>query len=126
MTSAQTALEPVAEGHSTTDGSAQQHQASLLSELEHLLRAQDVRTSITHRVGLRLRDDETNLFPRTDQVELAVSSREGWEVATVTVGLRSGCFMVCLPVIGIDCQVISGDRPDAVVNVIVAVLPKET
>ncbi|MEV4095993.1 hypothetical protein [Streptosporangium saharense] len=115
MISVQTATESVAEGHGTTDDGVRQRQAGLLSELDRLLRGRGVRTSISHRGGPRSRGDE-----------LAVFSREGWEAATVTVGPRSGCFMVCLPVVGVDCQVMSGDRPDAVADVIVAVLPRKT
>lgn len=114
MIPAQPATESVVEGQSTTDDGVRQRQASLLSELDWSLRARGVRTSITHRGGP---------CPRGD--ELAVFSREGWEVTTVTVGPRSGCFMVCLPVVGVDCQVMSGDRPDAVADVILAVLPKK-
>ncbi|WP_344915769.1 hypothetical protein [Streptosporangium oxazolinicum] len=52
-------------------------------------------------------------------------SRDGWEVASVTVGERSGCFVVSLPSVGVTTQMVNADQPHAVVDLILAALPKE-
>ena len=127
MASGQTATEPSTGGQSSsaTDSSAGQRQIDQLSELEQLLKAQGIKTSIIHRVGLRLYGKETNLFPRTDRVELVAFSRGGWEVATVMVGERAGGFLVSLPTVEVGCQQVNGDQPYAVVDLILSALPKD-
>ncbi|GAA4198830.1 hypothetical protein GCM10022252_49860 [Streptosporangium oxazolinicum] len=97
-----------------------------LSNLARLVRAQGIRTSIIHCVGLRLYGDRPDPFPRSDRFELVAHSRGGWEIATVTMGDRSGCFMVSLPTVAVGCQQVNADQPHAVVDLILAALPKET
>ncbi|MGJ6964966.1 hypothetical protein ACSDR0_23955 [Streptosporangium sp. G11] len=77
-------------------------------------------------MGLRLYGDRPDPFPRSDRFELVAHSRDGWEVATVTLGERVGRFMVSLPTIEVGCQSVSPDAPDAMVDLILAALPKET
>ena len=113
------------ESTKATDSTAGQEQMDLLSQLEQLLNAKNVQTSIIHRVGLRLHGIRTDLFPRTDRVELVAYSRGGWEVATVTLGERSGVYMVSLPTVRVGCQPVNKDQPHAVVDLILAALPKE-
>ncbi|MER5643225.1 hypothetical protein [Streptosporangium sp. NPDC002524] len=96
-----------------------------MSDLARLVRAQGVRTSIVHRVGLRLYGHRPDPFPRDDRFELVVRGRDGGEVATVTVGDRSGCFMVTLPTVAAGCRPVSAGRPQAVVDLILAALPKD-
>ncbi|GAA4190406.1 hypothetical protein GCM10022252_28680 [Streptosporangium oxazolinicum] len=42
----------------------------------------------------------------------------------MTVGGRSGCFVVSLPSVGITTQLVNADQPHAVVDLILAALPK--
>ncbi|WP_344920451.1 hypothetical protein [Streptosporangium oxazolinicum] len=77
-------------------------------------------------MGLRLYGDRPDPFPRSDRFELVAHSRGGWEIATVTMGDRSGCFMVSLPTVAVGCQQVNADQPHAVVDLILAALPKET
>ncbi|WP_436757449.1 hypothetical protein [Streptosporangium sp. V21-05] len=75
---------------------------------------------------LHLRSHRPLPFPREDRFELIAHSRDGWEVASVTVGSRSGCFVVSLPSAGVTTQMVNADQPHAVVDLILASLPKET
>ncbi|MFD8527831.1 hypothetical protein ACFV0L_10525 [Streptosporangium canum] len=43
----------------------------------------------------------------------------------MTVGERSGYFLVSLPTVGVGCQQVKPDAPGAVVDLILAALPKE-
>ncbi|MER5651151.1 hypothetical protein [Streptosporangium sp. NPDC002524] len=73
-------------------------------------------------MGLRLYGDRPDPFPRSDRFELVAHSRGGWEVATVTVGERSGYFVVSLPSVGVAAQMVNVDQPYAVVGLILAAL----
>ncbi|MER5643157.1 hypothetical protein [Streptosporangium sp. NPDC002524] len=77
-------------------------------------------------MGLRLYGDRPDPFPRSDRFELVVHNRGGWEVATVTVGDHSGYFMVSLPTVAAGCRPVDADQPQAVVDLILAALSKET
>ncbi|WP_433256314.1 hypothetical protein ACQPYK_17080 [Streptosporangium sp. CA-135522] len=74
---------------------------------------------------LRLYGDRPNPFPRSDRIELVAHSHNGWEIATVTLGERSGYFLVSLPTVGVGCQQVSPDAPGAVVDLILAAMPKD-
>ncbi|WP_433253191.1 hypothetical protein ACQPYK_09375 [Streptosporangium sp. CA-135522] len=128
MTTGQTAAEPRTEereNDDTSDPAGQESPPETLRRLAELVNAQGVRTSIGHRVGLRLYGDRPDPFPRSDRFELVAHSPGGWEVATVTVGERTGRYMVSLPTIGVECQSVSPDVPGAVVDLILAAMPKE-
>lgn len=115
------ASEPITDDQNSNTPDSRAH--GLLSELEQLIRAQGIKTSLSRRGGLRLCGSETSLSS-TDRVELIAFSPEGWEVAMVTVGDRSGCYMVSLPSAGVGSRPVSGGRPHTVVDLIVAALPK--
>ncbi|GAA4183859.1 hypothetical protein GCM10022252_11840 [Streptosporangium oxazolinicum] len=127
MAFGQTATEAHAggQGDDETASPAGQEPPEGLSDLARLVSAQGVQTSIIHYVGLRLRSHRPLPFPREDRFELIAHSRDGWEVASVTVGERSGCFVVSLPSVGVTTQMVNADQPHAVVDLILAALPKE-
>ncbi|MET8340271.1 hypothetical protein [Streptosporangium canum] len=52
--------------------------------------------------------------------ELTVTGSQGWCDATVTVGPRSGCYLVSLRN-GSDLQKVRGEQPEKVVDLILAV-----
>lgn len=128
MATRRRATEPHSEGHASdeTAKSDGQEPPGPLRHLAGLVNARGIRTSIIHRVGLRLYGHRPDPFPRSDRFELVAHSRDGWEVATVIVGDHSGYFMVSLPTVAIGCQPINADQPHAVVDLILAALPKET
>ncbi|GAA4210505.1 hypothetical protein GCM10022252_78430 [Streptosporangium oxazolinicum] len=102
MATGQTATEARAGGQGDNQAAscAGQEPPEGLSDLARLVSARGVQTSIIHYVGLRLRSHRPLPFPREDRFELIAHSRDGWEVASVTVGERSGCFVVSLPSVG--------------------------
>ncbi|WP_436759427.1 hypothetical protein [Streptosporangium sp. V21-05] len=127
MASGQTAVEPCAEGQEDNETAKPvgQEPPELLSRLAGLVNVHGVRTSIIHRVGLRLYGHRPDPFPRDDRFELVAHDRDGWEVATVTVGEHSGYFMVSLPTVAVECHPVNADQPHAVVDLILAALPKD-
>ncbi|WP_329084107.1 hypothetical protein [Streptosporangium sp. NBC_01469] len=127
MASGQTVTEAHAGGHEgdETASPAGQEIPEGLSDLARLVSAQGVRTSIIHYVGLHLHSHRPLPFPREDRFELIAHSRGGWEVASVTVGDRSGCFVVSLSSVGVTAQMVNADQPHAVVDLILAALPKD-
>ncbi|WP_329093653.1 hypothetical protein [Streptosporangium sp. NBC_01469] len=76
-------------------------------------------------MGLHLRGHRPLPFPRDDRFELIAHSHDGWEVASVTVGDRSGCFVVSLPSVRVTTQMVNADQQHAVVDLILAALSKD-
>ncbi|WP_329429027.1 hypothetical protein OG339_07820 [Streptosporangium sp. NBC_01495] len=96
--------------------------------MQQLLKPQEVHAYAVHTIALKLGQDGTPwpLGQRTRRApELVAHNREGWEVATVTMGPRSDCYMVSLPALGVTAQLVNGSEPQAVVDLILTALPKE-
>ncbi|MER5644102.1 recombinase family protein [Streptosporangium sp. NPDC002524] len=110
-----------------SDATAEGHDKAL-AVVQRLLKTKEIHAYTVHTIALKLGQDGTPwpLGQRTRRPpELVAHSREGWEVATVTVGLRSGFFVVSLPSVGVTAQLVNADQPHAVVDLILAALPKE-
>ncbi|WP_436758434.1 hypothetical protein [Streptosporangium sp. V21-05] len=131
MIPVQTATEAGAEERThpeVSDLVAEAHDKALVV-VRQLLKMKGVHhTYVVHTIALKLGVDNKP-WPtgqRTRRApELVAHSREGWEVATVTVGTRSGCYVVSLPAVGVTAQLVNADQPHAVVDLILAALPKE-
>lgn len=124
MTS-QTAEEPSSEGRESdevTDATAEKHDRAL-ALVRQLLRARGVRAKPVHTVVLRLSDNGRPLSiaeRRLHAPELVAYDDGGGMVATVTVGRRSGCYLICLPPAGTAIRTVKPDKPYAVVDVVLA------
>ncbi|WP_371778734.1 hypothetical protein [Streptosporangium subroseum] len=110
MTSGQTAAESRIEGHEddeVTDATAERHDKALAA-VQRLLSVRGVRSCVVHRVNLKLFGDGRP-YPlgqrRRLAPELAVTGPRGWHDATVSMGPRSGCYLVSLS---------SGSSPETV------------
>ncbi|MGJ6969440.1 hypothetical protein ACSDR0_46900 [Streptosporangium sp. G11] len=130
MIPAQTATETSAEERThpeVSDLVAETHDKAL-AVVQQLLKTKSVHhTYVVHTIALKLGVDNKPwpMGQRTRRVpELVAHSREGWEVATVTVGERSGCYVVSLPSVGVTAQLVNAGEPHAVVDLILAALPK--
>ncbi|WP_440063746.1 hypothetical protein [Streptosporangium sp. OZ121] len=99
-----------------------------MAVVQRLLKAKEIHTFAIHTIALKIAHDGVPWPPaqRTRRTpELVAHSREGWEVATVTVGTRSNCYVVSLPSVGVTAQLVNADQPHAVVDLILTALPKE-
>ncbi|WP_440100002.1 hypothetical protein [Streptosporangium sp. H16] len=130
MIPAQTATETSAEERTHPEVSAfvaETHDKAL-AVVQQLLKVKDVHTHAVHAIALKS-DEDDKPWPPTQRTrrapELVAHSRQGWEVATVTVGPRSGCYVVSLPAVGVTAQLVNANQPQAVVDLILAALPKE-
>ncbi|MEV6859811.1 hypothetical protein AB0M44_02205 [Streptosporangium subroseum] len=101
MTSGQTAAEARTEGHEdeeVTDATAAKHDAAL-AVVQRLLSVRGVRSCLVHTISLELfGDGRPYPLGRRRQLapELAVVGSPGRRDATVSVGPRSGCYLVSL------------------------------
>ncbi|WP_329426786.1 hypothetical protein OG339_42110 [Streptosporangium sp. NBC_01495] len=99
-----------------------------MAVVQRLLKAKEVHTLAVHTIALKL-GQAREPWPPAQQTrrtpELVAHSPEGWEVATVTVGTRSNCYVVSLPSVGVTAQLVNANQPHAVVDLILAALPKE-
>ncbi|MBG0824917.1 hypothetical protein HS048_29905 [Planomonospora sp. ID91781] len=92
-----------------------------LAVLQRLLKPHGFRAVRVHTIGMRLRGDGMP-WPKASVThhapDLTVYGDAGRVVATVTVGLRAGCYLVSLPPAGVDCRTVAADRPHTVANMI--------
>ncbi|WP_371783525.1 hypothetical protein [Streptosporangium subroseum] len=99
MTSAQAVTESRSTEHEddeVSDATATRHDAALAS-VQRLLKARGVRSYVVHTIVLRLFGDGRPYAlgqRRRHAPELAVHGNAGWMVATVTMGPRSGCYLI--------------------------------
>jgi hypothetical protein len=102
MATGQTATGFRTKGHENdevTDATAEKHDQALAA-VQRLLKVQGVRSYAVHTIGLKLTDDAGRLIPlekpKRHVPELVVHNNAGWVDATVTIGPRSGCYLVSL------------------------------
>ncbi|WP_371782755.1 hypothetical protein [Streptosporangium subroseum] len=124
MTSGQTVTESRAGGHEeeqVSDATAEKHDQAL-AVVQRLLSVRGVRSCVVHTIALRLFGDGRP-FPRGSlgryAPELVVRSGAGWVVATVSVGSRSGCFLVSMRD-GRDIETAPAGDPEKVANLILS------
>ncbi|MEU3165478.1 hypothetical protein [Streptosporangium sp. NPDC006930] len=119
--------ETEAQGTPTTDATAERHDKAL-AVVQRLLREKGVRSYSVHAVTLKLGEsgDRWPLGQQTRRTpHLVAHDLDGREVAKVTVGSRSGCYLVSLPPVELMPQLVNADQPHAVVDLILAALPKD-
>ncbi|WP_371784985.1 hypothetical protein [Streptosporangium subroseum] len=122
MTSGQTAIEPRTRGHEdedVSDKTAEKHDQTLAA-VQRLLSVRGVRSYVVHTITLKLFGDgrPIPLGQRSRHApDLDVRSRAGWVVATVSVGSRSGSFLVSTRD-GRDIETVPSGVPERVANLI--------
>ncbi|GAA4199362.1 hypothetical protein GCM10022252_50990 [Streptosporangium oxazolinicum] len=107
-----------------TDATAEKHGRSL-ALVQRLLKARGVRAKPVHTVVLRLSRDGRPLpiAERRRRVpELVAYDGGGRMAASVTVGRRSGCYLVHPSSAGAEIRTVKPDRPHAVVDVVLAAI----
>ncbi|MEV6868270.1 hypothetical protein AB0M44_45730 [Streptosporangium subroseum] len=121
MTLGQTAIEPHTRGHEdeeVSDATAEKHDKALAC-VQRLLSVRGVRSYVLHTVTLKLFGDGRP-YPleqrRRLAPELTVIGSQGWCDATVSVGPRSGCYLVSLDGRGLETL----REPQRVVDLILA------
>ncbi|WP_436757829.1 hypothetical protein [Streptosporangium sp. V21-05] len=105
-----------------TSATGEKHDRAL-AVVQRLLAAERVRSRAVHTITLKLSQDgrPLSLAERGRHApELVAYGDGGRMVATVTVGSRSGCYLVRLPVAGVAAQTVSADQPHAVVDLVLA------
>jgi hypothetical protein len=126
MTSAETTTQSDEE-HSddpVTDATAERRDKAL-AVVQRLLKARGVRSYVVHTVELKLFGDGRPYFlgQRIRRApELAVHNAAGWVVATVTMGPRSGCYLVSLRN-GAALQAVRREQPEKAANLICTAQP---
>jgi hypothetical protein len=109
--------------HEATEATAERH-GRTLADVQHLLKARGIHAYTVHTVGLKLFGDGRPypLGKRERQApELVAYCDTGWAVATVTVGRRSGCYLVSVRD-STKLQVVR--NPQQVVDLILSACPK--
>jgi hypothetical protein len=108
--------------NSVTDATAEQHDKALAA-VQRLLKARGVRAYAVHTVGLTLfGTDGLHLLGehKRHAPELIVHNGAGRVVATVTMGPRSGCYLVSLWN-GFDLRTVKREHPEKVADLILAI-----
>ncbi|GAA2867516.1 hypothetical protein GCM10010517_27120 [Streptosporangium fragile] len=110
------------------EATAERHDRALVT-VQRLLIERGIRAHRHHTISLRFASDRpASRWPRswTDRhpPELAVIGPQGGREATVTVGPRSGCYLVSLRN-GPDLQAVKREHPEQVVELILAAWPGE-
>ncbi|WP_433363065.1 hypothetical protein [Streptosporangium sp. CA-115845] len=99
-----------------------------LAVVQRLLNARGIRAHCHHTISLGLFANSAAAWPDQPPLrswmerhppELTVKGPQGWRVATVTVGARSGSYLVSLRD-GADLQAVRSEHPEKVVALIVA------
>ncbi|WP_440104706.1 hypothetical protein [Streptosporangium sp. H16] len=126
MATGQTA-ESLTEEHGNdevTDATAEEHDESL-GVARRLLRERGMTAKPVHKISLKLVQDgrPLPLGRRVRHVpELVVHGDAGVIIGTVTVGLRSGCYLVSMRN-GPDLQTVRRENPEKVANLILTAQP---
>ncbi|MGW4421160.1 hypothetical protein [Streptosporangium sp. NPDC004631] len=116
------------------DEATAESQDRALAVVQRLLQERGIRARCHHTIGLGLYanrmdgvvwPDRPALRSWTERYppELIVSGSRGWREATVTVGPRPGCYLVCLRDAP-DPRTVGEERPEKVVELILAAGPK--
>lgn len=109
------------EDDEVSDAMAEKHDAAL-AVVQRLLGVRGVRSCLVHTITLRLFGDGRP-FPRGGlgryAPELVVRSGAGWVVAAVSVGSRSGCFLVSMRD-GRDIETVPSGDPEKVADLILS------
>ncbi|MEV6868374.1 hypothetical protein AB0M44_46270 [Streptosporangium subroseum] len=106
------------------DATAEKHDRALAA-VHRLLKVRGVRPYIVHLHRLSLFGDGRPLPPGQHQrytPELVVHSDAGWVIAVVTMGSRSGCYMVSIPR-GPGIETVPSERPERVADLVLAAQP---
>jgi hypothetical protein len=93
--------------------------------VQRVLKARGARSYIVHMHSLKLFGDGRPLplgQLKRYTPELVIHSDAGWVIAVVTIGPRSGCYMVSIPR-GPGIETVPSDRPERVANLVLAAQP---
>ncbi|WP_371780079.1 hypothetical protein [Streptosporangium subroseum] len=124
MTPGRTATESRTRGHEddeVSDSTAKKHDAAL-AIVQRLLSVRGVRSFVIHTITLKLFGDGRPLLRGSRgryAPELVVRSGGGWVVATVSVGARSGSFLVSMRD-SRDIEMMPSGDPEKVANLILS------
>ncbi|WP_344918992.1 hypothetical protein [Streptosporangium oxazolinicum] len=105
-----------------TGATAEKHDRAL-AVVQRLLKAERVRSHTVHTIVLKLSESGRPVplaERRRHAPELVAYGDGGRMVATVTMGPRSGCYLVRLPATGVAAQTVNADQPHAVVDLVLA------
>ncbi|MEV4753269.1 hypothetical protein ACFPKZ_13385 [Streptosporangium amethystogenes subsp. fukuiense] len=106
-----------------SDATAEKH-AGALGAVQQLLKVEGVHSYAVHTIGLKLSGEEGRPIllgkPKLYAPELVVCGGAGSVTATVTMGARSGCYLVSLRD-GPDLQTVR--EPQQVANLILTARP---
>ncbi|MDP9866354.1 MULTISPECIES: hypothetical protein [Streptosporangium] len=106
-----------------------EEQDKALAVVQRLLRERGIRARCHHKITLGLISDGEAPWPDRASMqswlkryspELVVTGSQGWCDATVSVGPRSGCYLVALRDES-GLQKVRGEHPEKVVDLILAV-----
>jgi hypothetical protein len=124
MTSGQTATESRTRGcedEEVSGKTAEKHDKALAA-VQRLLSVRGVRSHVVHTITLKLFGDGRpySLGQRGRFApEPVVCSGAGWVVVTVTVGSRSGCYLVSMRD-GRDIETVPSAAPEKVANLVLS------
>ncbi|MFJ2031560.1 hypothetical protein [Streptosporangium sp. NPDC087985] len=107
-----------------SDATAEKHDGALAA-VQRLLKVRGVRSYVVHTIALKLPGDGRPFLlgeRKRYAPELVVRSDAGGVAATVTMGPRSGCYLVSIPN-GPDLQAVRSGHPEKVVNLVLAAQP---
>lgn len=96
---------------------AEQYRAALAG-VQDLLAAKGFRTRWVKRISLRLYGSSGIRDLGVRSPELMVFAPQGRKVAEVTMGARSGAYLVSVPASGVFLRQIPADRPELVATLI--------
>ncbi|GAA0825463.1 hypothetical protein GCM10009525_18550 [Streptosporangium amethystogenes subsp. fukuiense] len=116
-------------GETITDATAES-QDEALAVVQRLLTERGIRSHRHNTISLGLYGSHLDLptwpnrpdsrtWMKRHPPELAVIGPQGWRDATVTVGSRSGCYLVSIRN-GPDLQAVGQEQPEKVVDLILA------
>lgn len=120
---------PIGSAETIDEATADLHDTAL-AVVQRLLRERGVRARCHHRIGLGLYANRMDgvVWPDRSPLrswmerhppELVVIGSRGLRVVTVTVGARSGCYLVALHD-GSDLQAVRREWPERVVELVLA------
>ncbi|WP_326645276.1 hypothetical protein OG884_12670 [Streptosporangium sp. NBC_01755] len=107
-----------------TDATAEKHDAAL-AVVQRLLKVQGVHSYAVHTIALKPAENGKPwpLSQRTRYApELVVHGEAGWLTASVSIGTRSGCYLVSLRN-GPGLQTVRREQPEKVVNLVLGAQP---
>jgi hypothetical protein len=108
-----------------TEAAAEKYDRALAA-VQKLLLVRDVRSFVVHTIDLKLSVDGRPAplgEVRRHSPELIVHDDAGWMVATVSMGPRSGSYLVSIPN-GPGLQTVGSEYPEKAANLILATHPR--